>query len=391
MRSVERKALPHSPESPDSSPSLDSPPKKRWGNRPWTIDFQPAPRAIPEAVDFAIVGGGFSGLAAAAWLRRTEPGKSVALFEAETLGAGSSGHTGGMALGETAAGDLPGLGDVLDGFQQILRELGVDGDLALPGAWELAHNRKALPNSPIAWRDSGDLCAVAEVRGGSVNPGKVVSGLARAADRLGAMLFENARVEDIAFEDPLRLEVAGKQVRAQRVLVATNAESLELNGLAGRAEPKFTLALATEPVGAAQIEDLGLASGKSFYTVDLPYLWGRLLGAGQIIFGCGLVHLNDWRELATLDISSGEASELFARLERRVHGLHPALRSVKFTHRWGGPILIAEEWQPVFAAHPRSPSATVLGAFSGHGVALSVYLGRWAAEAVLGRRKLPEW
>jgi glycine/D-amino acid oxidase-like deaminating enzyme len=130
---------------------------------------------------------------------------------------------------------------------------------------------------------------------------------------------------------------------------------------------------------------------ESFYTLDLPYLWGRLLGAGQIIFGSGLMHLNDWHELATLDISSGEAAELFARLERRVRGLHPALGSVKFTHRWGGPMLVAEEWQPVFAAHPRSPSVIVLGAFSGHGVALSVYLGRWAAEAMLGRRELPEW
>jgi glycine/D-amino acid oxidase-like deaminating enzyme len=385
MRSTERKALPH------SSPSLHSPPNKRWGKPPWTIDFHPAPRAVPEAVDFAIVGGGFAGLAAAAWLRHTEPRKSVALFEAETLGAGSSGHTGGMALGETAAGDLPGLGDVLDGYQHILHELGVAGELVLPGAWELAHNRKALPNSPIAWKDSGDLRAVAEVRGGSVNPGKVVSGLARAADRLGTMLFENARVEDLAFEDPLRLQVAGKQVRARRVLVATNAQSLELNGLAGHAEPKFTLALATEPLSAEQIEELGLASGKSFYTVDLPYLWGRRLGAGQIIFGSGLMHLNDWHELATLDVSSGEAAELLARLERRVRGLHPALGSVKFTHRWGGPMLVAEEWQPVFAAHARSPGVIVLGAFSGHGVALSVYLGRWAAEAMLGRKKLPEW
>jgi glycine/D-amino acid oxidase-like deaminating enzyme len=33
----------------------------------------------------------------------------------------------------------------------------------------------------------------------------------------------------------------------------------------------------------------------------------------------------------------------------------------------------------------------VLGGFSGHGVALSVYLGRWAAEILLGKRALPRW
>ena len=35
--------------------------------------------------------------------------------------------------------------------------------------------------------------------------------------------------------------------------------------------------------------------------------------------------------------------------------------------------------------------AIILGGYSGHGVALSVYLGRWAAEALLGRRELPDW
>jgi len=33
----------------------------------------------------------------------------------------------------------------------------------------------------------------------------------------------------------------------------------------------------------------------------------------------------------------------------------------------------------------------VIGGFSGHGVALSVYLGRWAAEAILVGREMPRW
>jgi glycine/D-amino acid oxidase-like deaminating enzyme len=134
-----------------------------------------------------------------------------------------------------------------------------------------------------------------------------------------------------------------------------------------------------------------LASGKPFYTNDLPYLWGRMLHGNSVIFGSALVHLNDWRELLTLDVTSGEPAKLMASLERRVHQLHPALRDVGISHRWGGPILIGEEWHPVFAAHPASPDVTVLGAYSGHGVALSVYLGRWAAEAMLGQRSLPAW
>ena len=364
--------------------------KSRWGNRPWAIDFHPSRRPIPREVDFAVVGGGFTGLSAAAWLRGMEPHKSVAIFESGSMGAGSSGHTGGITLAETAAGDLPGLGDVVAGFSASLKELAVDCDLTLPGAWEVGRSG-SLPDSPISWTDSGTLRAVRQVPGGTIDPGKLVSGLGRAAERSGALIFENSAVQDIAFEEPVRLHVAGGWVLAKAVLLATNAMSLELSDLSRRGQPKFTLAVATEPLSSAQIEALGLASGKPFYTVDFPYLWGRLLRTGGIVFGSGLVDLSDWREFAELDVAKGEAADLIARLEVRVRGLHPALQNVRFAHRWGGPILIANGWRPVFSQHPRSPHAVVLGGYSGHGVALSVYLGRWAAEVLCGRRALPYW
>jgi glycine/D-amino acid oxidase-like deaminating enzyme len=366
--------------------------KKRLGTPPWVIDFRPKAdlRAMPDVVDFAIVGGGFTGLAAAACLRRMDASKGVAVFEAESIGAGASGHTGGMCLGETAVGDLPGLGDVLSGFSGLLKELDVDCDLGLPGASELAR-KKGGAKSEIHWNDTGDLHVVKEVPGGTIDPGKMVSGLARAAEKLGAMIFENARVENVEFGARIRLQVAGRTVLARRVLFATNAQSLELSGLVGSAQSKFTLALATEALSNEQIAAIGLASRKPFYTVDFPYLWGRLLSTNGVIFGSGLVHFNDWREVRELDIDSGEAGELMRKLEKRVHELHPVLRDVKVTHRWGGPILVAAEWQPIFARHPKSADAFVLGAYSGHGVALSVYLGNWAAEVMLGQRELPKW
>src|SRR6202048_4845052 len=111
--------------------------KTHWGETPWRIDFRSLARPIPKQVDFAVIGGGFTGLSAAAWLRRFDPSKSVALFELRHVGAGSSGHTGGMTLAETAAGDLPGLGDVLAGFSNILRELPVACDLILSGGLDI--------------------------------------------------------------------------------------------------------------------------------------------------------------------------------------------------------------------------------------------------------------
>jgi glycine/D-amino acid oxidase-like deaminating enzyme len=318
------------------------------------------------------------------------PNKRVALFECSRIGSGSSGHTGGMTLADTAAGELPGLGDVLSGLSGVLRKLQVQCDLQLPGALEIGR-QGILPESPIHWSDSGALGVNKEVPGGTIDPGKMLSGLAQAATKSGALIFENARVEALAVEESPVLRVAGRPVRARCVLVATNAESLELSSLAGRAQPKFTLAVATEPLSSDQLSSLGLASGKPFYTSDLPYLWGRVFQGNRVIFGSGLVHLEDWRELLTLTVTEGHAAELLSDLESRVRNLHPALHSVRLSHRWGGPILIADKWQPVFRRHAEHRDVIVLGAYSGHGVALSVYLGAWAAEAMLGKKDLPQW
>jgi glycine/D-amino acid oxidase-like deaminating enzyme len=365
------------------------PVQKYWGNRPWAIDFRAKQRPLPRSVDIALIGGGFSGLASAAWLKHLDPEKSVALFEAGSIGHGSSGYTGGVALAESAVGDLPGLGDVLAGYQKILHTLQVDGDVSLPGCYEIGRS-KALLRSPIRWNDSGELHAVKEVPGGTINPGKVLSGLGRTGEEIGVLIFEDTSVDAVEFTDPLELRTRRGTIRAQKVLFATNAFSLELSGLADRAESTFTLAVATETLPRSVLEAIGLGERKPFYTVDLPYLWGRPLG-DALIFGSGLVHFADWRELEELDIRNGEAPAMFDRLETRIRGFHPMLREVKFFHRWGGPICIGEDWTPVFEHHRDSENAIVLGAFSGHGVAQSVYLGAWAAEALLNRRALPNW
>src|SRR5262249_459133 len=162
------------------------------------------------------------------------------------------------------------LGDVLAGFANLLSQLEISADLNLTGVWELGRSEPSSMISPISWFDSGELRAVQEVPGGTVDPGKLVGGLAHAAVRRGALIFEHARVERLVFGKWPLLTTLGSQVQAKQVLIATNAQSLELSGLAGEAQPKFTLALATEPLSTSQIDSLGLASGRPFYTLDLP-------------------------------------------------------------------------------------------------------------------------
>src|SRR5258708_25466542 len=112
--------------------------KTNWGKTPWKVTFGPKTERLPEAVDFAILGGGFTGLAAAAWLARIAPRKSVLLLEAGRLGEGTAGRNGGVELGQKAAGDLPGVGEVVAGDQRILGGVGVSAELGLSGGVESA-------------------------------------------------------------------------------------------------------------------------------------------------------------------------------------------------------------------------------------------------------------
>jgi glycine/D-amino acid oxidase-like deaminating enzyme len=392
------------------SPKLDP-----WGTPPWKINFTPSRHKLLAHADFAIIGGGFTGLAAAASLRELAPDKSVAVFEAARIGAGASGRTGGMVLAETAAGDQPGLGDVLAGFQSILEKLKVRCDLKLNGAWEIARKHTSgkakHQQSPIAWNDSGTLRVKNDVPGGTLDPGKLVSGLARAAQCLGAHIYENHRVQHIHWSAPPELHISNargtrQKITTTKILFATNALSLPAAGLTGM-HPRLTLAVLSSPVAEKVLSAIGLAERKPFYTVDFPYLWGRVRPDRSIVWGAGLVQSPDADDLEKVDISAEESSAAFDRLEDRIRHLHPVLEKIKFLRRWGGPILFRDSWKPVFDWHPQSiatarkggrpnngdapRNAIVLGAYAGHGVALSSYLGTWAAEVLLERRHPPQW
>ena len=323
----------------------------------------------------------------------------MVVLEAGTIGGGASGRTGGMALSEAAPGDLPGLGDVLGGFTGILRELAIECEISLPGAWEIGRSGGAV-NTRIQWEDSGTLRVVREVPGGTLDPGKLVSGLARAAERLGAAIVEGHLVGGIEWGERPSLTVFRARERdrvkisAGKILLATNALSLALAGHVEGMHPRLTLAALSEPLREDQLAAIGLGERKPFYTVDYPYLWGRVRKDNSVVWGAGLVNASDAKDIEGVRIDGEESSKMLATLERRVRALHPALADVRFTHHWGGPILFRDSWTPVLDWHAEGGKAKkgiVLGAYAGHGVALSSYLGAWAAEALLGQRELPAW
>src|SRR5438445_13053323 len=108
-------------------------------------------RALPERVDVAVIGAGFTGLSAARTLAGR--GTKVAVLEAETIGWGASSRNGGMVL----TGMKLGVNKLIsmygreltrrmyaaslasmDCVEQIVREEGIDCDFARCGHLEVA-------------------------------------------------------------------------------------------------------------------------------------------------------------------------------------------------------------------------------------------------------------
>jgi gamma-glutamylputrescine oxidase len=353
-----------------------------WGAPPWRIDVA-VPRApLPEHAEIAVVGAGFTGLAAA--LACARRGACVHVLEARGIGAGASGRSGGIALEGTAAGPRPGAEACLAALESLIARNAIECDLELRGCWRVRHLAGAATPPPRpAWPDADGAWIVrdGEEPGGALDPGKLVAGLASAALRAGAVLHEGTPVASLEPGPPCRLRVGDRTLVAERVVLALNGFLPAFVPEAG-IRPALTLALATAPLGPDALAAIGLGA-TPFYTADLPYLWGRATHDGRLVIGAGLAFDPEGR-VDRVAIGRDDVRVSLERVAARVRGLHPALAGVPFAHAWGGPIAFRAGGVPVVAEI--APGVLAMGACAGHGVALSAVLGdvaaSWAREGV---------
>ncbi len=346
-----------------------------WGDPPWRVGGTIPESALPERCELAVVGGGLTGLACAWTAARA--GAHTVLLEARRIGAGASGRTGGIVLEGTAAGPVEGLGDCIAHLEALVEELGIDCGLELGGCWELRHEPQAESERP-GWTDEGGRLVVeATVPGGTLDPGALIAGLARAAIGAGACVVENTPVRSIEWGDPLTLPLGNGRLLAERVVTGLNGFTPSLLPDFDQVRSALSLALATEPLDRETLDAVGAEA--PFYTIDLPYLWGRPLPGGRLLYGGGIAS------------DPAEAPEAVRLLETRVRGLHPALAHVRTGHRWGGPVAFRQGRLPLLSPTARSPHAIVTGAYAGHGVALALRIGQLAARAALAGEPLPSW
>jgi len=366
---------------------------RSWGEPPWHRIEVPSRSLENSTPEVAIIGGGLTGVAAAYYLTRR--GIQPVLLEAERVGDGASGRTGGIVLEGTARGIVEGADRCVPTLAELVKEAGIDCDLRLPGCWEIAH-RDDTAGEALPWKDDGHgVRIVRTVAGGRVDPMALLTQLARAAVGAGAILHEHAEVRRLIIEPhPVEphpvLELEGAVIRPRFVIVAVNAWTSHLLPSIRQVESSLTFACATEPLSDTILHDIGLGSDIPFYTVDTPYLWGRQTHDRRMIFGAGLIYRAP-EELERLDLDAAEPAAVLARLEARVLRLHPALRDVQITHRWGGPIGIPQGGMPLIGRLPQAPAILVAGGYSGHGVALSVWMGRSLAHGIVEGEPFPAW
>ena len=362
-----------------------------WGEPLWSFPIPVTPHPLTDGlrVDVAIVGAGFTGLATAHYVCQLCPNLRVAVFETQQVGNGASGRTGALVLEDTAIGPLPGVGNCIATLQELVNTQDIQCDLRVEGCWEIGR-RHGQPASPIRWADQGTLRVVNEIPGGAFDPRKFLAGLAEIVQRAEGQIFEHAPVTglDIEKRRGVRLTVAGHAVYAERAVFATNPWCLSLLGLRDQAEGVHTVAVATEPLADATYDAIGWATRTPFYTLDLPYLWGRVTADGCAVIGGGTTGRGN---VDNARVDAPDAVRLFESLERRIRGLHPALGNARITHHWMGPLCAANDSKPIITSIDEDSRVLVATGYRGHGVALSVRVGKLLAEVLAGYGKLPAW
>src|SRR5262249_5009504 len=255
-----------------------------WVAPPWHGGRLPPAESSPSRAEVVIIGGGLTGCSAAYHLAKL--GLRPVLLEADVVGSGASGRTGGIVLEGSAAGPLDQADACGPGLAKLVEREQIACELHLPGCWEIEH--RADGQRVLPWTDEGKPVAITgHVPGGTVEPALLTLGIANAALKSGAVIREQARVTHIDSSNQLNVSFARGTIRTDWLLVAANAWTKSLLPDA-RTASSLTFACAPEPLGKKVLDALELQEGIPFYTADLPYLWGRITSEGRAIFGSGL-------------------------------------------------------------------------------------------------------
>jgi glycine/D-amino acid oxidase-like deaminating enzyme len=364
--------------------------------------------------DVLIIGAGFTGLSTAIHLKEKRPSLKVLVLESDVVGFGASGRNGGFSMrlfGITMELTAMRYGrektkeadrymvKAVDHLERMVQKYRIECDYVRHGMMTVAANPRQLKHLEKEMRLAEELgikglrwLTAEEARAlvdsptylgarfdehcALVHPVKLVRGLADAAERLGVDIRERTRVLDIR---PDKSEVRTDRgiVRADSIVIATNAFSGLFSPLRAKQLPVYTYIALTEPLPAGQLKSLGWERRIGIEDARNLLHYYRLTPDNRLLFG-GSDAIYYYG--GPLDRDRNEL--IFARLKRAVAETFPQLQGIRFTHHWGGPISATLDLVPVIGRI--RPNVWYSVGCMGHGVSLTNYNGLTIAELLLG-------
>jgi gamma-glutamylputrescine oxidase len=384
---------------------------------PWIA--QPADLQTPLhgdiRADVAVIGAGYTGLSTALALK--DAGVAVVVLEREFAGFGASGRNAGH-LTPTIGKDLPTLlmlfgraraarlvrfaDDAVGCVEAMIRQYHIDCDyqpcgnvMAAVHPRHEARLRKAARvaaqlGARVRFLDRDDMRArglppafiagVGEECGGTLDPGKYVMGLRRAALEARIPLYERTAVQAIDEGPHPRLRTANGVVTAGKVVLATNAYTPELGRLRHTIYPLHDTLFETEPLGTAQLAALGWQGREGIYTAHESLESYRLTARGTILGGSKGVRYPYGSAL-----TGGSSSWTMALNRQAFRDRFPELAEVRIAHYWGGWIAMTLPFLPLLGVTGSHRNIYYALGYNGHGVAAASAMGPMLAQFMLGR------
>jgi len=369
------------------------------------------PGALPESVDVAVVGAGFTGLSAARTLAKR--GAKVAVFETNTIGWGASSRNGGMVLtgmklGVQTLADRYGMDATkrmyaaslasIDLVEHIVGEEKIGCNFSRCGHLEVAckqshfatyarsveviarefnHQLRIVPRNELRDEIGSGIYyggIVDEVSAG-LNPARYLEGLARAALNAGARIYENARVEHI--DGASRDGSSGFQLLTSRGGLFANDVFIATSGYTSTATPALrkkiipigSFIIATERLPEALAHELSPRNRMIYDSKHYLYYY-RLTPDNRMLFG---------GRAAFFPETSNTIRRSAEILRRGMISVYPQLRDTKVEHAWGGTLDFCFDTMPHAG---RMDGMYYAVGYAGHGVAMATYLGTRIGEQI---------
>ncbi|PCE30464.1 NAD(P)/FAD-dependent oxidoreductase [Burkholderia ubonensis] len=382
-----------------------------WVEKP--DDPQP-PLEGDVAPDAIVVGAGFAGLSTA--LELAARGAKVVVLEREFAGFGASGRNagylaGGQGLeydlfvkrvGREQAKQIVGFYDAGVAYvERKLAEYGIDCDYNASGIIRAGvhpsqeEKLRESMQTGIALGSPAEFLDHAAMRargippaflfgchipgGGTLDPGKYVMGLRRAALRAGVTLHENTALESYEAGPAVKVRTARGSASAPFLVLATNAYTPQLGLLGDKVMPLRVSAIETEPLSAAQLASLGWPRREGIVTSHFTMESHRLTARNTLVLTTKRLHYVYGSQ--TPNVPDNAA---YRELADALHERFPTLRGLAIRACWSGYISLAADALPVVGETGEQRNIFYTAGCSGHGVGTQSLMGELLAQRIQG-------